>query len=131
MAKSNQEIILEWLKNGLPSETLAEDIILIIPGTFQGISGRHEGIPAFQKVLGALAEKVEQKFEITTSIATGNEVVVILEETMTPKVAPSESYLNQSAWFFRLNDWQKITYLYTYDDTLITGKALGSDQSTS
>jgi ketosteroid isomerase-like protein len=131
MAQTNPEIILEWLKNGLPPDTLAEDIILMIPGECEGISGQHQGITAFQKVLGALAEKVDQKFTITDCIAEGNAVVVILEETMTPKADPSKQYLNQSAWFFRLNERQKITYLYTYDDTLVTRKALDLEHPTS
>jgi hypothetical protein len=37
---------------------------------------------------------------------------------------PSGICVNQTAWFFRLTENQKIIYLYTYDDTLVTSEAL-------
>jgi ketosteroid isomerase-like protein len=127
MEKNNKEVILEWIEKKFqnPQDYLDADVVLVIPGPSNDrIFGQHIGIKAFPEVLKAIGEKVNQRFEVRSCIAEGNEVVVILEETLTPKAQGSKEYLNHSAWLFRLNNLQKITYLYTYDDTLVTSEAL-------
>lgn len=125
MEKSNKEFILEWIHNGFPMDDLDADIVLVLPGPSNSpIFGRHVGIEAFRQFINALVEKVDQTFEVRDCIAEGNKVVVILDEILIPKADTSKKYSNQSAWLFRLNNLQKITYLYTYDNTLVTTEAL-------
>jgi ketosteroid isomerase-like protein len=122
--KSNKEFILEWIDKGFPVESLDAEVLIILPGSSNDIFGQHVGIEAFRQLINALVEKVDQKFEVRDCIAEGDKVVVILDETLIPKVDNVKQYFNQSAWLFKLNNLQKITYLYTYDNTLITAEAL-------
>lgn len=124
MQKSNKEFILEWIDKGFPVESLDAEAVIILPGSSSPIFGQHVGIEAFRQLINALVEKVDQKFEVRDCIAEGDKVVVILDETLIPKADSAKQYFNQSAWLFKLNDLQKITYLYTYDNTLITAEAL-------
>jgi ketosteroid isomerase-like protein len=135
MAESNESLtnckfIKDWIENNLPLEDLDREVTFVIPGSesnpiFGTFKGIEEVINFFRLLQEKLTEKeMEQTFEVTNCIAEGNQVVALVKETFTSKNSSSEHYLNHSAWYFRLNDKQKIVYLYTYDDTLATSKAL-------
>ena len=127
---TNCKFIQDWIENKLPLEDLDREVTFVIPGSESNpIFGTFRGIEEVKKFFRLLQEKLEEKemeqtFEVTNCIAEGNQVISLVKETFISKNSPSEHYMNHSAWYFRLNDKQKIVYLYTYDDTLATFKAL-------
>jgi ketosteroid isomerase-like protein len=130
MKEQNKQFIKDWIEKKLqgqgdPLEDIEEDITMIIPGSGTNpIFGKHVGMEEFKKILGLLQNKVSQTFKVTDCIAEGNQVVALIEETLTRKDDPSKHYLNHTAWLFKLKDSQKIGYIYTYDNTVVSSKAL-------
>lgn len=131
--EDNKQFIKDWIEKKLqgqgdPLEDLAVDVTFVIPGSEDNpIFGTFSGIEEVKKFLGLLQEKVSQTFNVTDCIAEDNQVIALIEETLTRKDEPSKHYLNRTAWLFRLRhdrNTVKIVYLYTYDDTLVTSEAL-------
>ena len=127
---TNCQLINRWLETGFPLEDLAEDVVFVIPGSldnpiFGKFSGLEEVKRFFELLIGKLVDKnITQTIKVTDCLAQANRVIVLLEETFILENDLSQSYVNSAAWLFELNDQQKITYLYCYDNTLISSKVL-------
>jgi ketosteroid isomerase-like protein len=131
--EDKKQFIKNWIEKklqgqGNPLEDLDSDVKFVIPGSEDNpIFGTFSGIEEVQKFFGLLQEKVTQTFKVIDCIAEDNQVMVLIEETLTRKDEPSKHYLNHTAWLFRLKHDRttiKIVYVYTYDDTLVTAEAL-------
>ncbi|AUB44063.1 NTF2-like domain (plasmid) [Nostoc flagelliforme CCNUN1] len=135
MSANNKQLIKNWIEKklqgqGNPLEDLDQQVVFFIPGASTNpIFGKFVGIEEVKRFLQLLQakllqEKVTQSFLIKDYIAEEKQVVVLLEETFIPEKEPSNVSFNHTAWVFKLNDEQKIVYLYCYDNTLVTSKVL-------
>lgn len=135
MSANNKQLIENWIEKklqgqGNPLEDLVQGVVFFIPGSSNNpIFGQFVGIEKVRRFFQLLREKllqerVSQTLLVTDCIAEGNQVVVLLKETFTSENKLFNPHLNHAAWFFKLNDEQKIVYLYCYDNTLVTSEVL-------
>ena len=128
MAKTNKEVISDWIEKKLqgqgdPFEDLAQEFTLVVPGPVESpIFRTHRGIEEFKNLLELLSEKASMTFELTDCISEGNKVVACVDEIFTLHNDPSKHYVNRCAWLFTLNAEQKIIHFYAYDDTKMTSE---------
>lgn len=130
MAKTNKEVISDWIEKKLsgqgdPFEDLAQEFTLVVPGQAKSpIFGTHKGVEEFKTLLELLSKKASTTFELTDCIGEGNKVVACVDEIFTLHNNPSPPHVNRCAWLFTLNDDQKIIHFYAYDDTKMTCELL-------
>ncbi len=128
--RNNKEFIKDWVEKKLQSQgnplaDLERDVTIVIPGVANNpFFGTFVGIEKVKEILSLLSNKVSQQFQVVDCIAEDNQVIALIEENLIRHDDPSKHYLNYTAWLFKLNDDQKIVYLYTYDNTLVTAEAL-------
>lgn len=136
MTEKNKQVVTDWIEKklhgqGNPMDDLARDVVFCIPGpTTNPIFGKFTGIEEVERFFGLLIGKLSQKkltqtIKVVNCLAEGKQVVALVEEVFSSENPNlSQSDISHGAWLFELNDDSKITYLYCYDNTEITSKAL-------